>query len=89
MRRIRLRPLSISAALTVEAPHSSGVLFPGLRRRNVLHPVAFPQPALIPNVFSPLSALTPAPVRTKTRSFVVKEIVGFAIRSPSHSNFFA
>jgi hypothetical protein len=57
-----------AAALAVETPNLHGIGGPAFGGRRILDAMALPQPARIAKVFSPLSALTPAPVRTKTQS---------------------
>ena len=46
MGRIGLRSLNARAPLVVEALDEIGIAAEGLRRRDILHPVIFPQPVL-------------------------------------------
>jgi len=68
--RIRLGLGTRRPARGIELPHPPGIALPGLRRTYILDPVTGPQAVFgAKGRQSPLSALMPAPVKTKTSVF--------------------
>lgn len=67
MRRIRLSCRSSPPPHGVELPHEPGIAKTRMERGDLFDTVVAPEPVHSTERWDPLSALTPAPVRTKTR----------------------